>query len=54
MGERQKRSVTRRSVVSVASTANRAPILWSFRSDSTAFGIFIDGDRLSPNLKHRD
>ncbi len=46
MGERQKRSVvTRRSVVSVASTATRAPVLWSFRSDSTAFGIFIDGDR---------
>ncbi|UQA55765.1 WGR domain-containing protein [Polyangium aurulentum] len=44
MGERQKRSVTRRPIVSKAppSNAKRAPVLWKFASGSPAFGIFID------------
>ncbi|MBD2166949.1 WGR domain-containing protein [Calothrix membranacea FACHB-236] len=45
MGVRQKRSVTRRAVTSTTSTAQQAPILWRFNSNSAAFGIFIDGNR---------
>ncbi|BAY99550.1 WGR domain-containing protein [Tolypothrix tenuis PCC 7101] len=45
MGVRQKRSVTRRAVTSTTSTAQQAPILWKFNSNSAAFGIFIDGNR---------
>jgi outer membrane protein assembly factor BamB len=45
MGLRQKRSITRRQVTSTASTATQAPILWKFKANSAAFGIFIDRDR---------
>lgn len=41
-GQRQKRPVTRRQIVSAQSTAKRAPILWKFASGRAAFGIFID------------
>ncbi len=44
-GVRQARAVTRRSTVSRASTARRAPVLWRFASGSPAFGIFVDGER---------
>lgn len=45
MGVRQKRQVTRRAVTSSASEAMMAPILWKFKSQSSAFGIFIDANR---------
>jgi len=45
MGVRQKRSVTRRQIVSDRSTANQAPVIWKFASGSSAFGIFIDDSR---------
>jgi predicted DNA-binding WGR domain protein len=46
MGARAPRSVTRRTVVSTASTARAtAPVLWRFRTGSSAFGIHVDGDR---------
>ncbi len=45
MGQRQKRSVTRRQIVSNRSTAKQAPVLWKFASGSAAFGIFIDERR---------
>jgi predicted DNA-binding WGR domain protein len=43
-GGRQKRSVSRRQIVSTRSTATRAPILWRYASGSPAFGIFVDDD----------
>ncbi|MBD2043197.1 WGR domain-containing protein [Microcoleus sp. FACHB-672] len=45
LGVRQKRSVTRREVASQTSTAKQAPVIWKFASGSSAFGIFIDGER---------
>src|SRR6266700_1791336 len=53
MGQRQKRTVTRRSMVlgtttsvsgraEPASPSLQAPVLWKFASGSSAFGIFID------------
>lgn len=42
IGQRQKRAVTRRQIVSQRSTAHQAPILWKFASGRPAFGIFID------------
>ena len=45
MGVRQKRAITRRSIVSNQSTANQAPVLWQFKSGASAFGIFVDRDR---------
>jgi predicted DNA-binding WGR domain protein len=45
VGVRQKRSITRREIVSSQSTANRAPVLWQFASGASAFGIFIDDQR---------
>ena len=45
MGERQKRSVTRRQIVSNRSTANQAPVIWKFASGSSAYGLFVDADR---------
>lgn len=45
MGMRQKRSVTRRQIVSSTSTATQAPITWKFASGSSAFGIFVDKNR---------
>lgn len=43
-GVRKKRAVTRRSVVSVAPPprSRKAPVLWQYRSNSSAFGIFVD------------
>jgi predicted DNA-binding WGR domain protein len=46
MGARAPRSITRRAVVSAPSTARAtAPVLWRFRTASSAFGIHIDADR---------
>jgi predicted DNA-binding WGR domain protein/outer membrane protein assembly factor BamB len=44
-GVRQKRAVTRRSIVSNRSTSQQAPVLWQFGSGASAFGIFVDRDR---------
>ncbi|MFE3460202.1 WGR domain-containing protein [Nocardiopsis aegyptia] len=44
-GVRQRRPVTRRTIVSQRSTARQAPVLWRFRSGSPAFGIFVDDER---------
>ncbi|AKG21565.1 WGR domain-containing protein [Calothrix sp. 336/3] len=44
-GVRQKRKITRRAVTSSVSSAKQAPILWKFKSQSSAFGIFIDANR---------
>lgn len=45
-GQRAPRSVTRRQVASVPSTARAvAPVLWRFRTGSAAFGIHVDDDR---------
>jgi predicted DNA-binding WGR domain protein len=45
MGDRPSRRVTPREIVSNRSTAFLAPVLWKFASGSSAFGIFIEGDR---------
>jgi len=46
LGERKKREVTRREIVSQKSTAKHtAPILWKFASGERALGIFIDEAR---------
>ncbi len=45
MGERKKRSVTRREITSQAAAKNttKAPVIWRFTpADSRAFGVFID------------
>ncbi|MET9887020.1 WGR domain-containing protein [Streptomyces sp. NPDC006430] len=45
-GQRVARSVTRRQVTSAPSTARAvAPVLWRFRTGSSAFGIHVDEDR---------
>lgn len=45
-GQRTARSVTRRQVASAPSTARAvAPVLWRFRTGSSAFGIHIAEDR---------
>lgn len=46
VGVRQKRTVTRRQIESKppAAKTKKSPILWRFRSTSTAFGIFISED----------
>ncbi|MFG3028408.1 WGR domain-containing protein [Streptomyces sp. NPDC048253] len=45
-GQRPPRSVTRRQVTSAPSTARAvAPVLWRFRTGSSAFGIHVDDDR---------
>ncbi|NYE47270.1 outer membrane protein assembly factor BamB [Spinactinospora alkalitolerans] len=44
-GARQRRPVTRRTMVSGRSTARQAPVLWRFRSGGPAFGIFVDEER---------
>lgn len=41
-GQRQKRAVSRRAIVSTRSTAKTAPVLWRYRSGTSAFGIFVD------------
>ncbi|MDV9192413.1 WGR domain-containing protein [Streptomyces sp. SR27] len=44
-GQRAARSVTRREVASAPSTARAvAPVLWRFRTGSSAFGIHVDED----------
>ncbi|HEY4059937.1 MAG TPA: WGR domain-containing protein, partial [Kofleriaceae bacterium] len=47
MGERKKRSVTRREIVSQVAAKNttKAPVIWKFSPGSRAFGIFIDEAR---------
>ena len=42
-GVRAARPVTRRHIVSNQSTAKNSPVLWRFKSGSSAFGIFVDG-----------
>ncbi|NUP79868.1 MAG: WGR domain-containing protein [Nonomuraea sp.] len=49
-GQRQRRVVTRRAMVSSGpvvhrSPVHRAPVLWRFDSGAAAFGIFVDDDR---------
>ncbi|AZM49757.1 molybdenum metabolism regulator [Streptomyces sp. WAC 06738] len=45
-GQRAPRAVTRRSVASAPSTARAvAPVLWRFRTGSSAFGIHVDDER---------
>ncbi|MET7683466.1 WGR domain-containing protein [Streptomyces sp. NPDC005423] len=45
-GGRAPRAVTRRQVASAPSTARAvAPVLWRFRTGSSAFGIHVDDDR---------
>ncbi|WP_144127500.1 WGR domain-containing protein [Catellatospora sichuanensis] len=41
-GARGKRAVSRRAIVSTRSTAKTAPVLWRYRSGTSAFGIFVD------------
>ncbi len=41
-GVRKKRAITRRAITSTRSTAKKAPVLWKFKSGSSAFGIFVD------------
>ncbi|MCZ7416039.1 MULTISPECIES: WGR domain-containing protein [unclassified Streptomyces] len=44
-GQRAPRAVTRREVTSAPSTARAvAPVLWRFRTGSSAFGIHVDDD----------
>ena len=48
MGERKKRSVTRREIVSqvAAKSVTKAPVIWRFTpTSSRAFGVFIDEAR---------
>jgi predicted DNA-binding WGR domain protein len=45
VGVRQKRAITRRSIVSNRSTSNQAPVLWQFGSGASAFGVFVDRER---------
>jgi len=46
-GVRQPRSITRRVIESRPSTARRhAPVLWRYRTGSSAFGIFADAERV--------
>ncbi|MFD3789264.1 WGR domain-containing protein [Streptomyces cyaneofuscatus] len=45
-GQRAPRAVTRRQVTSAPSTARAvAPVLWRFRTGSSAFGIHVDDER---------
>ena len=41
-GQRKKRPVSRRQIVSTRSSANRAPVLWRYASGASAFGVFVD------------
>src|ERR1700722_1539391 len=41
MGQRQKRSVTRRPVASQPSKARQGPVLWKFASGTSAYGIYV-------------
>jgi predicted DNA-binding WGR domain protein len=42
MGDRQKRAVTRRAILSSKSTAKQSPVLWKFDTGAPAFGVFVD------------
>ncbi len=42
MGVRKKRAISRRSISSRRSTSKAAPVLWKFKSGSSAFGIHIN------------
>ncbi|GLZ42226.1 WGR domain-containing protein [Actinokineospora sp. NBRC 105648] len=44
-GERGRRPVSRREIVSTRSTARQAPVLWRFTSGAPAFGIFVGEDQ---------
>ncbi|MCX4551769.1 WGR domain-containing protein [Streptomyces sp. NBC_01387] len=54
-GGRAPRSVTRRQVTSAPSTARAtAPVLWRFRTGTSAFGIHIDEDHCWVGNQHGD
>ncbi len=42
MGERQKRSVTRRQITSTKSTSKQSPVIWKFATGASAFGVSVD------------
>ncbi|GAA3041505.1 WGR domain-containing protein [Actinokineospora globicatena] len=44
-GERARRPVSRREIVSTRSTARQAPVLWRFASGAPAFGIFVGDEQ---------
>jgi predicted DNA-binding WGR domain protein len=45
-GQRQARAISRRPTVTVPSTARAtAPVLWRFRTGTSAFGIHVDDER---------
>ncbi|RQX01200.1 WGR domain-containing protein [Micromonospora inaquosa] len=51
-GVRQKRTVSRRQIVSTRSTARTAPALWRYDSGAPAFGIFVDGQHCMVGNEH--
>ncbi|RAO13618.1 WGR domain-containing protein [Micromonospora noduli] len=51
-GVRQKRTVSRRQIVSTRSTARTAPVLWRYDSGAPAFGIFVDGQHCMVGNEH--
>ncbi|MEU1590388.1 WGR domain-containing protein [Micromonospora sp. NPDC005710] len=51
-GVRQKRTVSRRQIVSTHSTARTAPVLWRYDSGAPAFGIFVDGQHCMVGNEH--
>ncbi|MFC7327101.1 WGR domain-containing protein [Marinactinospora rubrisoli] len=53
-GQRVRRPVTRRPIVSNRSTADQAPVLWRFASGAAAFGIFVDENRCWVGNQHGD
>lgn len=42
MGERKKRAITRREITSSRSSAKDAPVLWKFKTNRGAFGIYVN------------
>jgi outer membrane protein assembly factor BamB/predicted DNA-binding WGR domain protein len=53
-GVRQRRPVTRRHMVSTASTARQAAVLWRFRSGAAAFGVFVGDEHAWVGNQHGD
>lgn len=53
-GQRARRQTTRRTITSTRSTAKAAPVLWSFDSGASAFGIFVDDRRCWVGNEHGD
>ncbi|MEV4122322.1 PQQ-binding-like beta-propeller repeat protein [Micromonospora sp. NPDC049645] len=51
-GVRQKRTVSRRQIVSTRSTAHTAPVLWRYDSGAPAFGIFVDDQHCMVGNEH--